>query len=310
MESSKEARKGRWVGEKLAASARLSDDAIALGSRAGIIEWANPAWARVTGHALDRFTSKPVGDFLEQIDLEPDVVDFVGSCFREKKVCEIDLPLTTPAGANIWVHLRVEPLLDTSGEVSDFLVVARDITERKQAESLAGVAMVDLSTLALEMARLHMDVLGPMTDYDLALAEDIPSILANESLLEGLIGRLICRAAESMRRGWGALSLSTGLLGDGEGPLYRGNPFRGLPHGQYAYLEVHDTGSSPGTGAHQVVEEPFLSSRFPGYSMRIATARLLLQNQGGEIRLQSSVWDGTSVVLLLPYCSAPVLELV
>ena len=42
--------------------------------------------------------------------------------------------------------------------------------------------------------------------------------------------------------------------------------------------------------------------------MRIATARFLLQNQGGKIRLQSNVWDGTSVVLALPYCSADGLE--
>ena len=118
MESEKELGRRQWVGEKLAASARLSDNAIALGNRAGIIEWANPAWTRVTGHALDRFTGKPVGDFLERIDLEPDVVDFVGGCFREKKVCEIDLPLTTPAGASIWVHLRVEPLLDFPSQSS------------------------------------------------------------------------------------------------------------------------------------------------------------------------------------------------
>ena len=49
MESEKDLGRRQWVGEKLAASARLSDNAIALGNRAGIIEWANPAWTRVTG---------------------------------------------------------------------------------------------------------------------------------------------------------------------------------------------------------------------------------------------------------------------
>ena len=37
-------------------------------------------------------------------------------------------------------------------------------------------------------------------------------------------------------------------------------------------------------------------------AIRIATARLLLQSQDGEIRLQSNLWDGNSVVIALPYC--------
>ena len=96
-------------------------------------------------------------------------------------------------------------------------------------------------------------------------------------------------------------SISTGLLGTGEPPLFQGNLWNGLPHGQYAFLEVHDTGTAPRSGHHHVVEEPFLSSRFPDSSLRLSTTRLLLHNQGGEVRLQSNVWSGTSVVILLPY---------
>lgn len=112
---------------------------------------------------------------------------------------------------------------------------------------------------------------------------------------------MICRAAESIRGGWGSLSITTGLLGD-DGPIFQGNLFDGLPHGQYAYLEVHHTGTGPRTASHRVVEEPFLSSQHPDHSMRLSTIRLPLHNQGGEVRLQSRASLGTSIVLLLPYC--------
>ena len=133
----------------------------------------------------------------------------------------------------------------------------------------------------------------------------LPFVLAAPSLLENLVGRLIRRAAATMRDGWGTLSISTGLLGGDAGLVYPGNLYRGLPHAQFAYLEVHDTGNGPSGGEHRATEEPFLTSHDPGEPLRLAAARRLLARQGGEIRLSSSPWFGTSVVLLLPYSVEP-----
>ena len=41
------------IERKLVAGARQSDRAMVVGNRAGVIEWANDAWTRVTGYALD-----------------------------------------------------------------------------------------------------------------------------------------------------------------------------------------------------------------------------------------------------------------
>ena len=294
-----------------AEAAADGNHAVALGNRAGIIEWANSAWTRVTGYDLGRFVHKPVGALLDHVKLEPSVVDFVGGCISANKVCEIDVPLTTPAGANVWVHLRVEPVLDAAGEVSDFVAVAQDVTEAKHADlrehetADAVIAEIDLSELARTLTRAHVDSLHPMTSYDLWLGKDLPFVLADPSLLDGLVGRLICRAAASMRGGWGTLSVSTGLLGNDAVTIYSGNLYRGLPHAQYAYLEVHDTGNAPSGGDQRAIEEPFLTNHYPDEPLRLATARRLLGRHGGEIRLASSSWFGTSVVLLLPYSVEP-----
>ena len=296
---------------KLLETAVDGDRAIALGSRAGIIEWANSAWVRITGYDLGRFIHKPVGALLDHVKLEATVVDFVAGCIRENKICEIDVPLTSPAGANVWIHLRVEPVLDAVGEVSDFVAVAQDVTEAKHAElreyetADATIAAIDLSELALTLARAHIDSLNPMTAYDLWLGEDLPLVLAAPLLLDSLVGRLIRRAAACMRGGWGTLSISTGLLGDDDATIYSGNLYRGLPHAQFAYLEVHDTGNAPSGGDHRAISEPFLTKHYPGELLRLETARRLLARQGGEIRLASSPCFGTSVVLLLPYSIEP-----
>jgi len=300
-----------WTLGTLPEAAADGRHAVALGNRAGVVEWANSAWERVTGYDLDQFIHKPVVALLDHIKLEAGVVDFVADCIHENKICEVDVPLTTPAGEDIWIHLRVEPMLDTAGEVSDFVAIAHDVTSEKHAElrerdtADASITAIDLSELARNVALAHVDSLHPMTAYDLWLGEDLPFVLAAPSLLESLVGRLICRAAATMRDGWGTLSISTGLLGSDAETVYSGNLFRGLPHTQFAYLEVHDTGSGPSGGEHRGIEEPFLTSHDPGEPLRLAAARRLLARQGGEIRLVSSPWFGTSVVLLLPYSVEP-----
>jgi PAS domain S-box-containing protein len=287
-------------------SAHGDDQAVAVGSRAGIIEWADSSWTRVTGYDLGRFIDKPVGALIDAVKLDAAVVDFVARCIRDQRICEIDVPLTTPAGANGWIHLRVEPVLDEAREVSDFVAVARDITAEKRAEVHGTeVDAIDLSDLAQNTMRKFALRLHPMTSLDLWLGEDMPFVLADEALIAGPVERLIRRAAESMHGAWGTLTVTTGLLGDDSLPIHPDNLYRGLPHAQFAYIEVHDTGDAPNGGAHQIIDEPFLANFVGEEPLRLAKARRLLARQGGEIRIASSPWFGTSVVLLLPYSIGP-----
>ncbi len=290
------------VAGKLARGAEDNANAIVVGNRAGVIEWANDAWTRVTGYALDESISKPVLSFLRTVDVEPGIVDFVADCFREGKVCEVEVPLTTPKGEFLWIQLRVEPLRGASDEVSDFIAIATDITERKRVQASSEVAEIDLSVLAARAAQAHESVLGPCADLDLGLAEDLPLVLADPSLVGGLIERLICRAAVDVGEGWGTVSVSTGVLGARPGPLFTGDLFQGLRGGHYAFVEVHDTGGGPRGSQRTVTTEPFLSSHFPRHAIRYTTVELLVRNLGGELRLESSWADGTFVVMLLPFC--------
>jgi hypothetical protein len=186
--------------------------------------------------------------------------------------------------------------------VSDFIAIATDITERKRVQASSEVAEIDLSVLAARAAQAHESVLGPCADLDLGLAEDLPLVLADPSLVGGLIERLICRAAVDVGEGWGTVSVSTGVLGARPGPLFTGDLFQGLRGGHYAFVEVHDTGGGPRGSQRTVTTEPFLSSHFPRHAIRYTTVELLVRNLGGELRLESSWADGTFVVMLLPFC--------
>jgi PAS domain S-box-containing protein len=291
---------------KLASGACASERAIVVGDRDGFIEWANDAWTRVTGYPLHESISKPVYGFLEGVDIDPVAVDFVARCFREGRVCELDLALTPPGRGEIWIQLRVEPLFGVGGEVSDFIATASDISERKRAESRARLAEVDLSSLAAEVGRRERSRLGERGELDADLDPTLPLVLADAGKLEALIARRIAHGIESLGEAWGTVTLWSGILGCSDGPLCGGELWQSIPPGHWVFLEIHDSGGHPDGIHHGAVTEPFLSTAYAGHSVRYADAESWLREQGAEIRMHSSPVAGTSVLMLFPYASGDV----
>lgn len=181
------------IARKIAARASGADEAIVVGTRAGVIEWANAAWTKVTGHAVDDAISKPIGWLLDAADIEPAVVDFVQRHFLAGKRCEIEFPVDTPDGRSIWLHLDVEPFADTLGEISDFVAMATDITARRKgeialesrieqalnetdADALAPeIAGADRATLAADIETLELRLALTRISETLAHAAAAPS---------------------------------------------------------------------------------------------------------------------------------------
>ena len=291
------------IERKLISGARQTDRAMVVGNRAGIIEWANDAWTRVTGYALDESVGKPVQAFLSGVDVDPGVVDFVAGCFASGKTCEVEIPLTPPDRQPLWVQLRVEPLFDSGAEPSDFIAIATDLTEQRRAEERSGLTEVDLSELSVRIAQQERHRLGDMIEFDLDLPANLPLVLADEAMLERLVTRLIARAVENIADGWGTITLWSGILGTGIGPIFRGSFSPSLPEGHWAYLEVHDTGCFPSGVEFSRVTEPFLSTMYPSDALRYATALTQIHSQNGELRIESSPVGGTSVILLFPFAA-------
>ncbi|MBW2233632.1 MAG: PAS domain S-box protein [Deltaproteobacteria bacterium] len=122
------------VARKLAVRAGHGPEAIVVGSRSGVIEWANSAWESITGWALEESVSKPISRLLAEIGIERDVLDFFQSHYLAGRRASVELPLETPDGRSLWIHLEVEPYRDETGEVTDFIAAATDITDRRLAE--------------------------------------------------------------------------------------------------------------------------------------------------------------------------------
>lgn len=94
------------------------------GNAAGVVEWADPAFAELTGIALEELAQKPVSRLLERVGIDLAVVDFVAERYFEGGVCRVEFPFERPDGAQLDVLLEVEPLRSPSGEIDRFVATA------------------------------------------------------------------------------------------------------------------------------------------------------------------------------------------
>ena len=111
-----------------------SPDAIARVTRDLEIEWANAALRARLGAGVDDIT----GCQLEDVPLEPAltaaVTHEVREVFATGRQRESEQFVSTTAGDS-WIDLRVTPERDASGEVTHAMVIARDVTARRQLAS-------------------------------------------------------------------------------------------------------------------------------------------------------------------------------
>ena len=65
-------------------------------------------------------------------------------------------------------------------------------------------------------------------------------------------------------------------------------------------LRVRDNGCGISDENHEMVFEPFFTTRKTGTGLGLATVRRIIQNHGGTIRLDSFEGRGTELELMFP----------
>jgi len=315
------------------------EKAVAVGNRAGIVEWANAAWSRVTGYALEDSIAKPVADLLGQAGIEPHVIGFVRRCFERGEPCEIELPLAPPGGAPRWIHVSVESLRDGWGEVSHFAAIAWDVTEEKRREAEAPAARtVDpgraapsrpprktgaggpaagpaaASELALrrtdlsDFVRERVGRLAPASParaaFDLALPAHLPWVALDRQRVAASLADLLRDAVQAIGTEWGTVSVGTGLARNDEVLISSSYPrdclLRGLERGLYVYVEVHDTGPPLARSVLDALAGRARPDTAHGRAATLETARDLARAHGGALRADADPGFGTRVILLFP----------
>ena len=133
---------------------------------------------------------------------------------------------------------------------------------------------------------------------ELDVDDDTPRIRADPTQLEQVILNLALNARDAMPRG-GRLRVCTARTWLTEPRVVSGAP---LPAGEYALLEVSDTGTGITPEVRERLFEPFFTTKERGHGtgLGLATVYGIVQQSGGGIDVTSIVDEGTTFSLYFP----------
>jgi signal transduction histidine kinase len=194
-------------------------------------------------------------------------------------------------------------ILEARPADAEILALARTAAERgaKMIGSMLTFArrkpfrreVFDLNAALTGIDSLLRQAAGPTTILDILLAPSRCRVMADRNQLELAILNIVINAHDAMPGG-GTLSITTKtvvLTGDPDGLV-----------GDYAAVEIRDTGPGIPLDIQARVREPFFTTKAPGKGTGLGLSMVygFSKRAGGTVTIDSVVGSGTSVVIYLP----------
>ncbi|MDD2915275.1 MAG: EAL domain-containing protein [Gallionella sp.] len=144
------------------AALAAADNAIAITDTQAVIQWANPAYSRLTGYTLEETIGSRLCELVVHDANEAKSCEKLWKNILDGKVWHGELANQRKDGTRYYVDITITPVQGESGAITHFIAVKQDITERKQSEE-------QLREAAAVMRNTHEGVL---------ITDTTPSILA------------------------------------------------------------------------------------------------------------------------------------
>ena len=125
------------------------------------ITWVNEGFTRISGYALDEVLGRIPGDVLQSGQTDPSTTAAMRAAIRAARPFRAEIQNRAKDGRLYWVDLDIAPLRSASGELTGFMAMQLDITERKKIEHDLRV-QAERTSVALEAGLLGL------WDWDLA----------------------------------------------------------------------------------------------------------------------------------------------
>ena len=117
------------------AALHAAADAIVITDRAGVIEWLNPAFTRLTGYPAEEALGKNPRDLVKSGKHAPAFYKELWETILAGRTWHGEMINRRKDGSLYTEDLAVTPILDASGAITHFVAIKKDMTERLQLEA-------------------------------------------------------------------------------------------------------------------------------------------------------------------------------
>jgi len=119
---------------KLAMVASATDNAVIITDALGRIEYVNEGFQRITGYTLTEVYHRTPGRLLQGPESNPETIAFMRSQLKSGNGYQAEIINYARSGRKYWIAMDVRPTFDEQGELTNYIAIESDITERKRAE--------------------------------------------------------------------------------------------------------------------------------------------------------------------------------
>lgn len=137
---------------RLALVAEMTDNAVTVLDASGHVVWANHSFARICGYGTRELTGERPIQVLKCAETGSATVDAINRALDEGQPFSGEVLKRAKNGRNYWVELSIQPVRDEQGELSQFISIERDITDRRAAAEREREATARLRRYANDLA--------------------------------------------------------------------------------------------------------------------------------------------------------------
>ncbi len=119
---------------KLSLVARHATDLVLITDRIGRIEWANAAFLQASGYTTADVERRHAWALLHGPDTPAAAAEAVTAALGAGQGCRVDTVHYGATGVPSEVSVEVQPVRDDDGQLSNFIVIARDVTAERRAQ--------------------------------------------------------------------------------------------------------------------------------------------------------------------------------
>ena len=143
---------------KLSLVASQTDSAVIIADKNGLTEWVNDSFVRITGYTFEEVRGKKPGSLLQGPLSDLATVDRIREAIRTRTPFQGEILNYNKQGRLYWLWLSINPIFDSNGELSQFIAIESDISERKQYELQLKQQTEELEQTLSELKRTQVQL--------------------------------------------------------------------------------------------------------------------------------------------------------